>query len=420
MSGELSETGTKNIGAIYYDLTRKHGTEKFLARVWYAVAVPWAVEVSMNTDEGGVYIKRGDEYVKQRLGTSYDLLCYDGDCRAQNGAGANCWVYLEDEIAGNTADAVMVPGKLYMIYLTEETSTIRFKKADDDSPIHTNTLTVSAYEETTPNDGKDANWNGIANPATYRAYMGVSVSEGGLVQKFVPGTKPRDPGSYLTLNLNDKQAVGQPFFVQVDPTAGTTVVANRTNPSTVSARYAQEPQEARYAIGVAANGKLADRLYIQTAEEKEDKYVIGKDMSKMGVSTYVAQMWVNRYDSKLCQNTVAWTRNKADYPIGISAPQAGEYMIFAPAEIASGDNIYLTLDGRVIWNLTYSPYYASLEQGTTTRYGLRIVRDNTSGGTTGVDEVHSVDIQCEKVIMDDHVYILRGEELYTVTGQKAK
>ena len=421
VSGELSETGTKNIGAIYYDLTRKHGTEKFLARVWYAVAVPWAVEVSMNTDEGGVYIKRGDEYVKQRLGTSYDLLCYDGDCRAQNGAGANCWVYLEDEIAGNTADAVMVPGKLYMIYLTEETSTIRFKKkVGVDYPIHTNSLTVSPYAETTSNEGKDANWNGIANPATYRAYMNVNVGEGGLVQKFVPGTQPRDPGSYLTLNLNDKQAVGQPFFVQVDPTAGTTVVANRTNPSTVSVRYAQEPQEARYAIGVAANGKLADRLYIQTAEEKEDKYVIGKDMSKMGVSTYVAQMWVNRYDSKLCQNTVAWTRNKADYPIGISAPQAGEYMIFAPAEIASGDNIYLTLDGRVIWNLTYSPYYASLEQGTTTRYGLRIVRDNTSGGTTGVDEVHSGDIQCEKVIMDDHVYILRGEELYTVTGQKAK
>ena len=414
VSGELSETGSKNLSAIYYDLTRKHGTENFLARVWYAVAVPWAVEVAMNTNEGGVYIKRGDEYVKQRLGTSYDLLWYDGDCRAQNGAGANCWVYLEDEIVAGTADAVMVPGKLYMIYLTEETSTIRFEKKAGEA-IHTKTVTVSPHAA---DNGNDANWNGIANPATYRAYMNVTAN--GLVQKFVPGTQPRDPGQYIALDLNNKQAVGQPFFVQVNPNAGTTVVANRTNPSTVSARYVQEPQDARYAIGIATNGKLADRLYIQTTDEKEDKYTIGKDMSKMGVSTYVAQMWVNRYDSKLCQNTVAWTRNKADYSLGISAPQAGEYMIFAPADIDSRDNIYLTLDGRVIWNLSYSPYYASLEQGTTTRYGLRIVRDNTSGGTTGVDEVHSGNIQCEKVIMDDHVYILRGEELYTVTGQKAK
>lgn len=422
VSGELSETGTKNIGAIYYDLTRKHGAENFLARVWYAVAVPWAVDVP-NYSDGGVYIKRGEEFIPQRLGATFDLLSYDGACRATNGASANCWVYLEDEIDAGTSQPVMVPGKLYMIYLTEETSTIRFKKKAGEA-IHTNTLTVSAHTETS--NANDANWNGIANPATYKAYMNVSTSEGGLVQTFVPGTQPRDGGHYMAMDLDGRQAVGQPFFVQVDPAAGAatsvTVTRNNNNPSAPAPRRAQaaEDKEVRYAIGIAANGKLADRLYIQTAEEKEDKYVIGKDMSKMSISSSVAQIWVERYDAKLCLNTVAMARDKAVYPLGIYAPQAGEYMIFAPEDMEPGDNIYLTLDGRVIWNLTYSPYYASLEQGTTTRYGLRIVRDNTSGGTTGVDEVHSGDIQCEKVIMDDHVYILRGEELYTVTGQKAK
>ena len=419
ISGEMSETGTKNIGAIYYDLTRKHGTENFLARVWYAVAVPWAVETP-NYSDGGVFIKRGGEFIPQRLGATFDLLSYDGECRATNGASANCWVYLEDEIVGG-ADAVMVPGKLYMIYLTEETSTIRFKKKDG-VDIHTNTLTVSPYAETTSNEGKDANWNGIANPATYKAYMNVSV--GGLVQKFVPGTQPRDGGSYLPIDLKDKQSVGQPLFVQVNPNAAsTTVQVTRTkdNPSASAPRRmaANGEQEARYAISIAANGKLADRLYIQTAEEKEDKYVIGKDMSKMGVSSCVAQMWVARYDSKLCLNTMALTRDKANYPLGISVPKAGEYMIFAPTDIASGDNIYLTCDNRVIWNLTMSPYYASLEQGTTTRYGLRLVR-NTPTVQTGVAETQTGNAQCMKVIMDDHVYILRGEELYTITGQKAK
>ncbi len=419
VSGELSESGSKNLQAVYYDLTRKHGTEPFLARVWYAVAVPWAVEVPTNAN-GGVSIKRGDVYIQQRLGATFDLLTYDGQCRAEQGASTNCWVYLENEIAAGAADAVMLPGKLYMIYLTEETSTIRFKKKAGEA-IHTNSLKVNAYDETTSNEGKDANWNAIANPATYRAYMNVNAN--GLVQKYIPATQQHEKGRYITMdNLDEKQAVGQPLFVQVASTGDVTVTRTNDNPSTPAPRRMKEDneQEARYAIGIAANGKLADRLYIQTADEKEDRYVIGKDMSKMGVSSYVAQMWVYRYDSKLCHNTVAWTRNKADYPLGISAPQAGEYMIFAPAEIASEDNIYLTLDGRVVWNLTYSPYYASLEQGTTTRYGIRIVRNNTPGGTTGVDEVHSGNIQCEKVIMDDKVYILRGEELYTVTGQKAK
>ena len=419
VSGELSETGTKNIGEIYYDLTRKGGTEPFLARVWYAVAVPWAVEVP-NYANGGVFIKRGENFVPQRLGATFDLISYDGNCRAQNGAGANCWVYLEDEIIDAENKRVMVPGKLYMIYLTEETSTIRFKKKAGEA-IHTNSLTISAHNETS--NANDANWNGIANPATYRAYMNVNVREGDLVQKFVPGTQPRDGGRYLPLDLTDKQAVGQPFFVQVDPTAGTSVVVTRNNNNTptLAPRRAQAEgdKEIRYAIGIAANGKLADRLYIQTAEEKEDKYVIGKDLSKMGISNYVAQMWIERYNSKLCQNTMALTRDKANYPLGISVPQAGEYMIFAPTDIASGDDIYLTLDNRVIWNLTMSPYYASLEQGTTTRYGLRLVR-NTTAVQTGVDETQSGKTQCMKVIMDDHVYILRGEELYTITGQKAK
>ena len=420
VSGELSEGGTKNLQAVYYDLTRKHGNENFLARVWYAVAVPWAVEVPTYTN-GGVYIKRGDDYIEQRLGATFDLITYDGNCRATQGASADCWVYLEDEIVGG-ADAVMVPGKLYMIYLTEETSTIRFKKKAGEA-IHTNSLTVSPYAETTSNEGKDANWNGIANPATYKAYMNVSAN--GLVQKFVPGTQPRDGGRYLPLDLDDKQAVGQPFFIQVDPCVGTeaSVVVTRTNSSSAPAprrAQAEGDKEVRYAIGIAANGKLADRLYIQTTEEKEDKYVIGKDMSKMGVSSYVAQMWVARYDSKLCLNTMALTRDNAVYPLGIYAPQAGEYMIFAPADMASGDIIYLTYDGRVIWNLTMAPYYATLEKGTTTSYGLRLIRSNAPAVTTGVDEVQGENAQCTKVIMDDHVYILRGEELYTITGQKAK
>ena len=414
VSGELSETGSKNLQAIYYDLTRKHGTENFLARVWYAVAVPWAVEVPTYSN-GGVYIKQGEEFVQQRLGATFDLITYDGNCRATQGASADCWVYLEDEIDAGTSQPVMVPGKLYMIYLTQETSTIRFKKKAGEN-IHTSELAITTHEADNAND---ENWNGIANPATYKAYMNVAVD--GLVQKFVPGTQPRDGGRYLPIDLNDELSVGQPFFVQVASTTESTIQVTRShNPSASAPRrvQAQSDPAVRYAISIAANGKLADRLYIQTTEEKEDEYIIGKDMSKMSVSSRVAQIWVNRYASKLCLNTAVLDRDKVSYPLGIYAPQAGEYKIFTPADIETNDNIYLTLDGRVIWNLTMAPYYASLEQGTTNRYGLKLVRSNAPAISTDVENLKDGTYPAaQKIIIEDKVYILRGEKLYTITGQ---
>ena len=141
----------------------------------------------------------------------------------------------------------------------------------------------------------------------------------------------------------------------------------------------------------------------------------------MSVSSRVAQIWVNRYDSKLCLNTAVLDRDKASYPLGIYAPQAGEYKIFAPADIETNDNIYLTLDGRVIWNLTMSPYYASLEQGTTNRYGLRLVHNNVPAVSTDVENLKDGTYPAaQKIIIEDMVYILRGENLYSIDGQLVK
>ena len=51
------------------------------------------------------------------------------------------------------------------------------------------------------------------------------------------------------------------------------------------------------------------------------------DLQKMGVSSKVAQMWINRYDTKLCLNTMAPIEAQVDYPLGIIVPEAGKYTI---------------------------------------------------------------------------------------------
>ena len=131
-------------------------------------------------------------------------------------------------------------------------------------------------------------------------------------------------------------------------------------------------------------------------------------------------MWVDRYDSKMCINTAIPTDDQAYYPLGISVPQNGEYDIFLDDEPDSESTLYLTYDGEVIWNLSYGFYVAHLEKGTNTHYGLRIVK--TPKVATGIDnaETSGKDINVYKIIVDDKVFIIRGNQVYGIDGRLAK
>ena len=163
----------------------------------------------------------------------------------------------------------------------------------------------------------------------------------------------------------------------------------------------------------------SDNLFVQaTDEEKAETYVIGKDLAKGGVAKTIPQLWVNRYDSKLSANTQTFINAIAEYPLSLYAPNEGEYVINTDNTYADY-NLYLMLDGAVIWNLSNSAYTISLPQGTTTGYGLRIRKAPQT--TTGTDEV-LVDAQGEtkKVLINDQVFIIRGENVYTIDGQLVK
>ena len=80
--------------------------------------------------------------------------------------------------------------------------------------------------------------------------------------------------------------------------------------------------------------------------------------------------------------------------------------------------LYLTYNGEAIWNLSESDYVLQLEKGTTANYGLRISARKTP---TGIDEA-VVDAQgnIRKVLVNDKVFIIRGEKVYTIDGQLVK
>ena len=94
-------------------------------------------------------------------------------------------------------------------------------------------------------------------------------------------------------------------------------------------------------------------------------------------------------------------------------------MIEVTKKPEEGSTLYLTMNGRVIWNLNYAPYTAYLEKGVTDNFGLRLVISNAP---TSFEEV-TVDNpvgEIQKVLINGEVYVVRGGEVYTITGVKIK
>ncbi len=366
-SGQLLPgTGTLTItGNAYFDLKLNAKNHQ-----WYAVAVPWQVNAETGISVNGRTLE---------LGKDFDIIYYNGEQRAQQGK-QKCWSYVEDD-----GDKTLVPGRLYMIGLMSDATTVRFEKTSGD--LLTTSTSVTAYAQTT-GDETDKGWNGVANPALFHAFVNPGVTEG---QVYNPDTKSY---SLITLNAN-KFVVGEGAFVQVSTGKAITVTKDG---AFAAPRRTRAQANLIYDVRIApANGAYTDRLFIKTTDSKENVYTVGQDLAKVGVSSIVPQMWINRYDAKLCVNTAELISETAEYPLGISVPANGEYTISLAAQPNEDYTVYLTLNGEAVWNLR-SPAVA-----------------------TGVDEA-LVDAQgdTKKVLINDQVFIIRGENVYSIDGQLVK
>lgn len=417
-SGEIIGTVEATEHA-YFDLS--NGTEGFNARTWYAVAVPWQVAVpAYDLPHCGVYITNdGEHYTQQELGSSFDVVYYDGALRAAQGPVNDCWRFVEDDASDVH---IMYPGRAYMIYLTSDAQTIRFERKSD-ADLQTTTLAVDTWGI---GNAKDMNWNGIANPATYHAYINANAGtyQGTANAGQIYHAESR---SYSVVDLSQYDlVVGQPVFVQA--TAKNQSVAAISSHNVSAPYYAPRRSGnwtapvTRYTVSLAADeAEASDRVIVCMDEDKEqDTYVIGQDLMKMGVSSVIPQLYINRYDGQMCVNTAAPVNNRTDYPLGIYVPQAGEYNLFINDQPNDETMLYLTLDGEIIWNLSYGGYVVNLDKGTTNRFGLRMIA-SAPQVTTGVEEaLINAQGETRKVLINDKVFIIRGNNVYSADGQMVK
>ena len=386
-------------------------SKDFAKRTWYCVAVPWRVEAN-----GGIYI--GDSSTPAVLGTDIDICYYDGAVRAAQGKVSACWVYLKNQGA---AQQILQPGRAYMIALLKTpANALTFRKKALE-PILTTGTSVQQYNATT-GEVTDGGWNAIANPALFHAY----VNAGSTDAKAQRYNSAEDSYKWFDLDKH-KLVVGEPIYVQA-PAAKSIVVDNTAadyNAAAAPVRRAKAQTTAtRFDVEITPAGATAyaDHLSITLNEDKEeDRYIIGQDLVKFGVSGKVAQMWIDRYDAKLCVNAVAPEDDATSFPMSLFAPKAGVYTIAIDREVATEDyNLYLTYNGQAIWNLSDGAYTLNLNKGTDANYGLRISL-KAPQVTTGVDEA-IVDAQGEtrKVLINNQVFIIRGNKVYSMDGQLVK
>lgn len=380
-------------------------SKDFAGSTWYCVAVPWRVNVN-----GGILLNGTTPAV---LGQNIDICYYDGSVRAAQGKVDACWVYMRNLGA---SQQVLQPGRAYMIALRNGASSITFRKKIQE-PLLTTGTSVQQYNSMTGNDA-DAGWNGIANPSLFHAYLNAGTTDN-RGQRYLP-----ESDTYDWFYLNAHQlVVGEPVYVQA-PAAKSIVVANGASYAPAH-RTSVEAQPTSFDVNITAAGasKYADHISVSLSEDKEEnKYIIGQDLVKFGVSTKVAQMWINRYDAKLCVNTIAPEGDVTTFPMSIYAPKAGEYSIAIEREENTNDYaLYLTYNGEAIWNLSDGAYTLNLNKGTISNYGLR-VSARAPQVTTGVDEA-IVEAQGEtamKVLINNQVFIIRGNRVYSVDGQLVK
>lgn len=387
-------------GNAYFDLILNATAE-----TWYAFGLPWQVNTNGGISaDGRTLVLQNNCY----------LLEFDGELAAKGDLDSetqSTWHYVKS--------GILQPGKLYMIYLRYAASTIRFAKQSE-AKIDNRAIELHRYASTDP---AKAGWNAIANPTTAYTKLTNTVfpAKG---QVYVPG-KPDANGNngdrYDAITLASNQLiVGQPLFVQVVVAGDEKVETNASNIFAAPRRTVNTSDE--YEIRIApAEGNFTDRLYISSADDKEDRYIIGQDLSKISIATGVAQMWINRYDTKLCANVTEVMNDQAVFPMGIYAPKDGQYTLSTVSTIADNEELYVTIDGTPVWDLSAGVYTIDLQKGNTSEYGLVIVRRPAPEVTTGCQNVEaSENASVRKVLINGQVFILRDGAVYTIFGQKAK
>ncbi|MBQ0153730.1 MAG: hypothetical protein KBS70_02975 [Bacteroidales bacterium] len=369
-------------------------------KLYYCFSVPFKVNVADGVER---LHKDNDTWSKAELNTNYRVYTYNENDRATHGRSDNNWASFSGD--------QFLPGVFYLCEFDNSNyNRYRFYAANKSQLDNKGSITVFKSS-----DNEDAGWNGVANNGlTDNKLSGDDDDDFTIIQIL------NSEGNCFETATASKTplAIGNAAMVQVNATGS--VLVGKTS-SAVAARRMGEAASTEF-INVRLykenQDKHVDQIFIRASEDAAEQYVAGIDLSKATMGTpKVARMWVNDYDLQLVANEALMTNDQATFSLGMSAPANGEYII-ALNEVPNNATIYLTENGSAIWNLNIAPAPLSLSKGTENSYGLRLVH-KINNVVTGFDEA-VLNGNVQKVILNDHLYIIRDGKVYSAHGHVIK
>lgn len=395
MSGQILNPATLKVnGNAYFDLALDPSGE--CSRGWYDFTVPFPVD-ALNGVTRFDNTTHTEKTIKNEV--NYAIMDFSESRRLETGYG---WKKFR---------SVMQPGQCYTITIDDVDNVYRFKKTSDGS--FNNTLSENlAYTET---DNAVRGWNGLGNGTM--SYINLSAENIEKVQVYSHSTN-----SYTAVQMNAyTYVVGSAYFVQA-PELGSMMQyshSGATHTLRAPQREAEGVTEFTLTLTEENATYAADRFYVSASEDAMNSYTIGRELTKFGNPTEskVAQVWTEAYGLKLCDVEMPLNNSTATCALNLFTPNAGQYML-SVEEAPENTMLYLTYNGRAIWNLTYSPYALDLTKGTTEGYGLKmyVQQVTTDLEESGFSDQPSV----RKVLIDDVIYIVTPEgKMYDITGKSA-
>ena len=388
-SGQVSNAGNVHANNVYMDVKfyKSAATlDATTANQWYMISAPF--DVNLN---GGFLQTDGTPMV---FGTDFDLFEYDGTKRATTGVTG--WKRVSGQMKAGTA---------CLIGFNEGQSTTIRLKAANASLAEKESIALNEYS----GDAKNQNWNGVANPNLHY----ININKDVQIYNNEEGENGRKYISYTASTYSF--VVGTAFFVQE---IGSISLEAGSHDKLRAPKRESERYEACVRIVRDGAETFADQMFVRASEDASAQYEQGHDMVTWnGTTAKTALLWTENYGTRLAIEEAPLLNNQASYALGLYVPANGTYRIEV-ANTQTDATLYLTQGGTIIWNLTDGAYEVDLTAGTTSEYGL-LLQANAPQIPTGVEEV-GASKAAQKVVIDDHVYILRGEKMYDTTGKMVK
>lgn len=368
---------------------------------WYSFTVPFPVDALR-----GISYYEGGEWHAMTNEVNYAIMDYHEDLRAQGKYG---WKKYK---------GILQPGTGYLITVDDElgknygVNRCRFKMVENG---HFNTVATQNLVASNGTE-EDRGWNFIGNGLS--SYIKYDETP-----RYAQLLNHKKNVYEIIRTTNNSFVVGAAYVVQV--LANTELTMLDASDATTGLLRAPQRDQAYSGIcdidlSLRANGQICDRLFVTCDEEATMNYTIGKDVQKMGTTAgaSVARMWANAKGTVLGAVDMPFSGDKTVIPMSLYAPQAGEYTI--AIDNNPTEDVYLTRNGVIVWELSMSEFTLDLNAGTDTSYALLVTR-KVKDTATGVDALDSdkrgTDF-VEKVIVNGQLFILHDGVMYDAQGKK--